>query len=227
MSVVDDDSAVHDKEDAARCCDRQAYVQPSCLDSQGENGNVHASRLARGGWEGDSLGPGRFASLTASRGTSRVRRRRRVLPVGHDASRERPLPRERCLAPQRMEELIEVRCVQRPPTRSCVTQVQSPRLRYAGAASDWASDSGHHTSVVPNAQKATASSNTPDQDGAIDTMHHNPNRRAAYTVFFISFADRVVIAPNRTPLVCQIPTHCPTSTRTCALLFQAGREPPR
>ena len=61
--------------------------------------------------------------------------------------------------------------------------------------------------MAPNAQKAAASSSTPDQDGTIDTMHHNPNRRAAYTVFLISFAGRAVIARNRTPFVCQIPIH--------------------
>ena len=58
---VDNDATVHDKEDAAWRRNGLTFIQPPCLCSKGEHGDVDTGRLAGGSRESNGVGPGRFA----------------------------------------------------------------------------------------------------------------------------------------------------------------------
>ena len=100
VRLVDDDAPINGEEDATRSGDRPTRVQPRRLSSQGEHGDIHARGLAGRGRQRDGVRPGRFSSP--------ARRFRSILRTLQHPASKRLLPGKRVLAPQRVEELLEI-----------------------------------------------------------------------------------------------------------------------
>ena len=109
MRFIDDHPAVNHEEDAARRGDRLRGIQPRCLSCQGEQGNVHTGGLAGRSRQGDGVGPGRERCPAGARRSARARQSCRGHPAFQHPLRQILLPAKRGFAPQRREEICEIR----------------------------------------------------------------------------------------------------------------------